>query len=90
MIVGCSLRKRETLSTTVMDAEPEHRHQLAEDSLWPFILAVLTNVAITVVIFHPAAFPAGLALACPILFAWFWRGAIFSRNPDAPKPGELL
>ena len=90
VIVGCSLKKRETLSTTIMDAQPEHRHELAEDTLWPFILAVVTAAAIIAVIFHPAAFPIGLALAFPVLFAWFWRGAQFGRRPDAPRPGELL
>jgi cytochrome c oxidase subunit I+III len=74
VLVGLSTEKRVVLSTTLMDAEPEHLHELTEDSIWPITLAVVAGLALTAVIFHPAAFPAGLALAFPILFVWFWRG----------------
>jgi cytochrome c oxidase subunit I len=73
VIVGLETDKRVVLSTTLMDAEPEHKHELVEDSIWPFCLAIVTFVTIVAVIFHPAAFPIGLGLAFPILFAWFWR-----------------
>jgi cytochrome c oxidase subunit I len=72
-IIGLSTDKREVLSTTIMDAEPEHRHELSEDSLWPFVLAVVSTGTIGGVIFHPIAFPIGLALSFPVLFLWFWR-----------------
>jgi cytochrome c oxidase subunit I+III len=74
VVIGLSTDKRETLSTTIMDAEPEHKHELAEDSLWPFLLSVVTFAALLGVIFHPVAFPIGLAVSYPVLFLWFWRG----------------
>ena len=74
VVIGLSTEKRETLSTTIMDAEPEHKHELAEDSLWPFLLAIVTFASLLGVIFHPVAFPLGLAVAYPVLFLWFWRG----------------
>jgi cytochrome c oxidase subunit I+III len=73
VVMGLSTDKRETLSTTIMDAEPEHRHELAEDSLWPFVLAIVSFASMLAVIFHPIAFPLGLAVAYPVLFLWFWR-----------------
>jgi cytochrome c oxidase subunit I+III len=73
VVVGLSTDNRETLSTTIMDAQPEHRHDFGPDSVWPFTLAIITFGCITGVIFHPVAFPIGLACAFPVLFAWFWR-----------------
>jgi cytochrome c oxidase subunit I+III len=86
-VVGLSTEKRETLSTTVLDAEPEHRHELPEDSLWPALLALVTWGSILAVIFHPIAFPIGLALAYPILFAWFWRNNDLKRFQAATRRG---
>ena len=57
-----------------MDAQPEHKHELKQDSIWPFLLAMGTWASILGAIFHPIAFPIGLAVAYPILFLWFWRG----------------
>ncbi len=73
-IVGLRTDKREVLSTTVIDAQPEHRHEMPEDSLWPFLLAVVTGSTFTAGIFHPVAFPIGAGFACAILYGWFWRG----------------
>jgi cytochrome c oxidase subunit I+III len=75
VVIGLSTDKRETLSTTIMDAQPEHRHELTDDSVWPLALAVVTFGCLLGVIFHPIALPIGLVLAYPVLFAWFWRNA---------------
>lgn len=75
VIIGLSTEKREALSTTIMDAQPEHKHELKADSIWPFLLAVVTFGTLLGVIFHPVALPIGLAVAFPILFLWFWRGS---------------
>jgi cytochrome c oxidase subunit 1 len=73
-VVGLSTEKREVLSTTILDAQPEHKHELPEDSLWPFILGLVTIATFSVGLFHPAAFPAGMGLAFLVLLGWFWRG----------------
>jgi cytochrome c oxidase subunit 1 len=72
-VFGLSTTRREVLSTTVVEARPEHKHELPEDSLWPFLLSVVSGVSLAAVIFHPAALPIGLAAACPVLYLWFWR-----------------
>jgi cytochrome c oxidase subunit I+III len=71
---GLALEKREVLSTTILDAIPEHRHEFTDDSIWPFLLAVVTGACLAGVIFHPVAFPIGLGFAFVVLFGWFWRG----------------
>jgi len=81
-VIGVGLKKRELLSTTVLTAEPEHRHETMGDSIWPLCLAVVTGATLVGVLFHPAALPIGLALAFPVLFAWFWR----DNEPKALRP----
>jgi cytochrome c oxidase subunit 1 len=96
VVTGLRTDIRETLSTTIMDAQPEHRHELSEDSIWPFTLAIVTFGCILAVIFHPVAFPIGLALAYPVLVLWFWRGAeprrlrlsTLRERPLSPPPSS--
>jgi cytochrome c oxidase subunit I+III len=73
-VVGLRTDKREVLNTTIIDAQPEHRYELAEDSIWPFLLAIVTGGTFTTGLFHPAAFPIGMFFAFFILCGWFWRG----------------
>lgn len=95
VITGLATDKRVALSTTIMDAQPEHIHELKQDSIWPFVLSIATFGTILGVIFHPIALPVGLAVAYPILFVWFWRGAEPSRLQlekikQLPLPNEEL
>jgi cytochrome c oxidase subunit 1 len=73
-VVGCRVDRREVLSTTVVDAQPEHKHDLGEDSIWPFLLGLVTLATFTALLFHPVAFPLGLGAALVVLVGWFWRG----------------
>jgi cytochrome c oxidase subunit 1 len=74
VVVGLSTEKREVLSTTIIDAVPEHRYELAIDSIWPFLLAIVVGLTMTFVIFTAWAIPAGMLLSLVVLYAWFWRG----------------
>jgi cytochrome c oxidase subunit I+III len=74
VVSGLSVEKREVLTTTLLDAEPDHRYELAEDSIWPFVLSLVVGISLTGVIFHPVAFPIGLGASFVVLFGWFWRG----------------
>ena len=62
------------LNTTIIDAVPEHRYELAIDSIWPFLLAIVVGLTMTFVIFTAWAIPAGMFLSLVVLYAWFWRG----------------
>ena len=74
VVVGLSRKKREVLNTTIIDAVPEHRYELALDSIWPLALAIVVGLTMTAVIFTPWAIPFGMFFSMLMLFAWFWRG----------------
>jgi len=74
VVTGLSAHKREVLTTTILDAAPDHRYELAIDSIWPFALAVAVGGSLAGVIFHPVALPIGMGLSLIILLLWFWRG----------------
>ena len=62
------------LNTTIIDAIPEHRYELAIDSIFPLLLAIVVGLTMTAVIWTPWAIPAGAFFSLIILYAWFWRG----------------
>ena len=73
VIVGLSRETREVLNTTIIDAIPEHRYELAIDSIFPLLLAIVVNLTMTGVIFTPWALPIGMFFSMLALYGWFWR-----------------
>jgi len=90
-VIGLSREKREVLNTTIIDAVPEHRYELATDSIWPLLLAIIVGLTMTFVIFTPWAIPAGMFFSLLVLYAWFWRGnePKFIVEASKPKPEVL-
>jgi cytochrome c oxidase subunit I+III len=93
VIVGLSHDKREVLTTTLLDARPDHRYELAIDSIWPFVLAIITSGCFIAAIFTPWAIPVAAVLAFIVLGLWFWRGnepkflvERLKATPGAPPP----
>jgi cytochrome c oxidase subunit 1 len=74
VVVGLDPKKREVLTTTLLEGIEDHRFELAGDSIWPLLLALVVGGAITWGIFNAWAFPAGAAGAFVVLLFWFWRG----------------
>jgi len=74
VVVGLSTKQREVLNTTVVDAVPQHRYELATDSIWPLLLGIVVTLTMTFVIFTPWAVPGGMFFSMIVLYAWFWRG----------------
>ena len=76
---------------TIIDAMPEHRYELAIDSIFPLLLAIVVGLTMTFVIFTPWALPAGMFFSAIVLFAWFWRGnepqPIAEAGIVQPPPG---
>ena len=71
-VTGLATDTREILSTTVLDALPEHRHASPDPSVWTFISAVATTVLFIASIFSPWAV---VWLSIPVAVAltgWFW------------------
>lgn len=79
---GLSTKKREVLTTTLLDAHPDHKYELAEDSIWPFLLALVVGLCFTGLIFHPIALPIGMGFAYVVFILWFWRN-------NEPTPASL-
>lgn len=85
-VIGLSTEKREVLNTTIIDAVPEHRYELATDSIWPLLLAIVVGLTMTFVIFTAWAIPAGMFFSLIVLYAWFWRGNEPKFIVEAAKP----
>ena len=77
VVTGLKPDAREVLVTTVLDAEPDHRYEFPDPSVWPFVTAVAVTFTFIGSIFTPWAVVAGAAPTAVALVAWFW-----------PKAGE--
>jgi cytochrome c oxidase subunit I+III len=74
VITGLKLDKREVLSTTILEAAPDHRYELCGDSIYPLLLALAVGLTFTFGIFNPWAFPIGAFFTLLALIPWFWSG----------------
>lgn len=88
VVTGLSATTREVLTTSLMDARPEYRYELAIDSLWPFLLAVVLGITFVGLIFHPYALPIGLVAGGIVLSFWFWRDQELKVLTDNTKGGH--
>ena len=73
VVTGLSLTHRELLTTSIMDAIPQHRYEISPDSIWPLILALVVGADMVWLIFNPWAYPAGIFAGLVVLAFWFWR-----------------
>ena len=72
MVSGLRTDIRENLYTTIMDAEPDHRHDSPEPSIWPFMAALATGVTFITAIFTVWGLVIGLILLLPTCIMWGW------------------
>ncbi len=87
VVRGLSSKKRETLVTSVMDAQPELRFEIPGPSIWPLMVALATGVTFIVGIFTPWAFLFGAILAGITLTCWFFADPNY-ENKHARETGE--
>jgi cytochrome c oxidase subunit 1 len=80
VVVGLSESKREVLTTTLMDARPEHKYELAGDGISPLLLAIVVTLTAIGLCFHPWALPIGLGAAGVVLIGWFWAQSVSQRR----------
>jgi cytochrome c oxidase subunit I+III len=78
VVVGLRDDVRDVLVTFVLDAEPDHRSEFPEPSIWPFFAAVATSGLFIGSIFTPWAVVFGAVPLFIALTGWFWP----------KKPGE--
>ena len=79
VVTGLRVDERETLLTTIIDAEPDLREPSPNPSIWPFLAAIGTTVLFIASIFTPWAVVWGAIPVAVALIAWFWPK---SREPD--------
>jgi cytochrome c oxidase subunit III len=92
LITGLSIKKREVLTVSLLDAAPQHKFELAGDSLWPLLLAITGGGSFIGCIFTPWAIPIGAFLSWIVFAFWFWRGSepkfvteAANKTPDASE-----
>ena len=78
VVTGLATDTREVLVTTMHDAVPDHRDHMAGDSIWPFLTALIIGATFVGLVFHPLAFPLGMAGLTITLLGWFWP----SKEPE--------
>ena len=69
---GLSTERREVLLTTVLDAEPDVRHEQPGPSIGPFLTALAVGVTFVSAIFTPWGYVYGPVLVFLGLMVWFW------------------
>ena len=87
VVRGLSTTKRETLVTSVLDAQPELRFDIPGPSIWPSLVALATAVTFIGGIFTPWAFLFGAILAGAAVTGWFFGDPNY-ENRTARETGE--
>jgi cytochrome c oxidase subunit 1 len=72
VVVGVRDDDRQLLVTTVLDAQPDHKHIVPGPSIWPLLCALGVGLGVIVAIFTPWGVPVGMVLGLAALAAWFW------------------
>jgi cytochrome c oxidase subunit 1 len=81
VVTGLRTDQRELLITTLLDAEPDHRHRTPDPTIWPLLAAIATGITFIALVYTPWAMVIGAVLIAAPLIAWGW--------PE-PKPGDPI
>jgi cytochrome c oxidase subunit I+III len=83
VIKGLSLTTRQVLITTTIDAEPDHREDLASESIIPLLMALATGYFwLGGGIFNPWHAVWAACAGTIILFLWFWSSTRSKQRPQ--------
>ena len=83
-VTGLRVDRKEIVVTTGIDAEPDFREPVPENSIWPLIAAAFTTVMLIGSIFTRSAVVWGAIPVGVALVGWF-----YPRRVSAPLPGEV-
>ena len=92
VVAGIRSDRREVLVTDVMDAQPAHKDEFPEPSIWPFLTAVVTGGLLAGAIFTPWAVVYAALPLFVTLTGWFWPKKPAGEHveemmaPGAPDP----
>jgi cytochrome c oxidase subunit 1 len=88
VVTGLRNDVREVLVTTLLDAEPDHRHRQPEDSVWPFLAALATGFLFITLVYTPWGIVLGTVVLVPVLLAWGWpRGREHRKQVSEERTG---
>jgi cytochrome c oxidase subunit I+III len=84
---GLATDRREVLITTMLDAEPDNRHDHPAESYWPLVMAIAIGVTFIGAVFTPWAYVVGFAFSTVAFAGWGWpRG---TKPEDEIAPGRV-
>jgi cytochrome c oxidase subunit 1 len=72
VVVGLRSDVRQVLVTKVLDAEPDHKSEFPEPTVWPLLAALATTALFIGSIFTPWAVVWGSIPVAVTLIGWFW------------------
>jgi cytochrome c oxidase subunit I len=81
---GLRVDKKEILTTSAVDAEPDMRDPAPTPSIWPLIAAIVTSIIFVASIFTPKAISWGALPFAIALIGWLWP-----REVHAPVTTQL-
>ena len=81
VVTGLRSDQRELLITTLLDAQPDHRHRTPDPTIWPLLAALATGVTFIALVYTPWAMVIGAVLIAVPLIAWGW---------PRPRPGDPI
>ena len=88
VVTGLRTDMRETLVTTMLDAEPDSRMRMPEPTIWPLLAAIATGVTFIALIFTPWGLPLGAVLITAAFVGWGWPTARETRLQEREERGE--
>jgi cytochrome c oxidase subunit 1 len=72
VVTGLRTDVRDTLVTTLLDAEPDSKHRHPTPTIWPLVTALATTVLFVTLIFTPWGAVIGTPLLLLALLGWTW------------------
>jgi cytochrome c oxidase subunit I+III len=72
VVTGLRTDVRDTLVTTLLDAEPDSLHRHPRPTIWPLLTAIATTILFVTLIFTPWGAVVGTPLLLLALLGWAW------------------
>jgi cytochrome c oxidase subunit I+III len=72
VVTGLRTDMREILVTTLLDAEPDHRHRHPQPTVWPLVAGLATGLFFITLVYTPWGFVIGAVALGAALLGWGW------------------
>jgi cytochrome c oxidase subunit I+III len=72
VVTGLRTDMREVLVTTLLDAEPDHRHRHPQSTVWPLLAGLSTGVLFITLVYTPWGAVIGVVPLALSLIGWGW------------------